>query len=150
MSAFDELYQEVLLEHSNNPKNSGLLPNANCRAEGNNPLCGDHLELTLVVKDGVIEDVGFDANGCAISRASASMMSDLIKGKRIDEASAIFEKFHAMVTADGDSESLHEDLAELAAFSGVRAYPMRVKCATLAWHAMQAAVEDEKVVVSTE
>jgi nitrogen fixation protein NifU and related proteins len=143
-----ELYQELILEHSKKPRNFRVLDTANHKAEGFNPLCGDHFTVYLDLKDGAIHDVGFQGSGCAISKASASMMTQMLKGKTAAEAEGIFTRFHDLVTghATGDGE----DLGKLAVFAGVSEYPLRVKCATLAWHALRAALRGEEQAVSTE
>ena len=139
MSGLSELYQNVILEHNRSPRNFRTMEDANRRAEGNNPLCGDRLTLWLKVHDGLIEDVAFQGSGCAISRASASLMTTAVKGKRESEAEALFQRFHGLVTGTLDpGES--ETLGKLAVFSGVSQFPIRVKCATLAWHALMEAV----------
>ncbi|HSF17581.1 MAG TPA: SUF system NifU family Fe-S cluster assembly protein [Vicinamibacteria bacterium] len=144
--ALRELYQEVILDHSKNPRNFHELTEATHSAKGENPLCGDRLSLYLVVDEGVIRDVGFRGAGCAISTASASMMSEVLKGKTEEEAQAIFAGFHGLVTGKSDDETL----GKLAVFAGVRDYPVRVKCATLAWHTMRAALSRKEEAVSTE
>ena len=142
-----DLYQEVILEHSKKPRNYGLLESANHKVEGYNPLCGDHYTLFLKVEDGNILDIAFQGAGCAISKASASMMTQAVKGKSAAEAEALFTRFHDLVTGQGgDADSL----GKLAVFAGVSEYPLRVKCATLAWHAMRAALKGEEQAVSTE
>ncbi len=144
-----ELYQEVILDHSKNPKNFKELDDASHQSQGHNPLCGDRLTLYLAVADGVIQDVGFKGAGCAISTASASMMTEALKGKTEAEVEAIFGAFHDLVTgkvAEADSNVL----GKLAVFGGVRDYPVRVKCATLAWHTLRAALAKAKEAVSTE
>jgi len=142
-----DLYQELILEHSKKPRNFRLLESANHKAEGFNPLCGDHFTVYLDVKDGAIHDVGFQGSGCAISKASASMMTQMLKGKTAAEADDIFTKFHDLVTGyAGDGQ----DLGKLAVFAGVSEFPLRVKCATLAWHALRAALRGEEQAVSTE
>ncbi len=143
-----ELYQEVILDHSKRPRNFGQPEVANCMARGNNPLCGDRMTLYLVVKDGVVEDVRFEGNGCAISMASASLMTEAIKGKTADEARALFERFHRLVTDDSGIDI--GDLDKLTVFAGVREFPVRVKCATLAWHTMSAALDGSADEISTE
>lgn len=149
MSEMRELYQEVILDHGRKPRNFGALEDANREGHGHNPLCGDKLVVRAKVKDGIVEDLAFDGAGCAISMASASLMTEALKGKPEAEARALFERFHEMVTGDEEVtlEQL-EDLDKLAVFSGVRDYPLRVKCATLSWHTMNAALDqsDEKVV----
>lgn len=150
MSALRELYQEVIFDHNRNPRNFGRLENANRVAEGVNPLCGDELKLYLVVDDeGVIRDVGFEGNGCAISTASASIMTETLKGKTEAEAHAFFDRFHALVTGAAGAGEI-EDLGKLEVLGGVREFPTRVKCATLAWHTAIAALNDEAEPVSTE
>ena len=143
-----ELYQEVILDHSKRPRNFRELSSATHDAKGHNPLCGDRLTLFLDVKDDRIQEVAFVGAGCAISTASASMMTEAVKGKTPAEAEALFEAFHAVVT--GAQESGDDALGKLAVFSGVRDYPVRVKCATLAWHTLHAALSDEDDAVSTE
>ena len=149
MPELRDLYQDVILEHSKRPRNYRTLDAANHKAEGFNPLCGDHFTVYLdVAEDGQIRDVSFQGSGCAISKASASIMTQAVKGKRVEEAQKLFEKFHHVVTGKNGSEA--EDLGKLAAFAGVSEYPVRVKCATLAWHALRAALEGEPQAVSTE
>ena len=140
MSDLRELYQEVILDHHKRPRNFGPLEAANRHAEGHNPLCGDHLTVYLDVEDGVIEGVAFEGAGCAISRASASLMTDAVKGRPVDEAEQMFEEFHEMVTSGVDRD-VEESLGKLAVFCGVREFPSRVKCASLAWHTMHAALD---------
>jgi nitrogen fixation protein NifU and related proteins len=148
MSELRELYQEVILEHSRKPRNFRALEHANHKAEGFNPLCGDHFTVYLDVKDGAINDIGFQGSGCAISKASASMMTQSLKGKTAAEAEELFTKFHDVVT--GHAEGTEENLGKLAVFSGVSEFPLRVKCATLAWHALRAALHGQQEAVSTE
>ena len=142
MSDLSDLYQEVILDHNRRPRNFHALAGASHRAEGYNPLCGDRLTLYLKVTGDTIEDVSFQGAGCAISKASASMMTDLLKGKTIAEASALFDRFHRMVTTPPDQGV--EDLGKLSALAGVREFPVRVKCASLAWHTLKAAMADEQ------
>ena len=149
MSDLRELYQEVILDHHKRPRNFGSLAEANHHAEGHNPLCGDRLTVHLDVEDGVIKDVAFEGAGCAISRASASLMTDAVKGRPIAEAEKMFEEFHKMVTS-GVDEEVEAALGKLAVFCGVREFPSRVKCASLAWHTLHAALEDQAQPVSTE
>ena len=146
--ALRELYQEVILDHTKNPRNFRELENASHDAKGHNPLCGDRLSLYILVEDGVIRDVSFKGAGCAISTASASMMTEALKGKTEAEAEALFGAFHDVVT--GKEGADEEALGKLAVFAGVRDYPVRVKCATLAWHTLKAALVDKKEAVSTE
>ncbi len=147
MAELRDLYQEVILEHSKKPRNYRALEAANHKAEGYNPLCGDHFTVYLDVEDGKIRDVAFQGSGCAISKASASMMTQAVKGKSTEEAEKLFEKFHHVVTG---REGTVEDLGKLAAFAGVSEFPVRVKCATLAWHTLHAALKGEQEAVSTE
>jgi nitrogen fixation protein NifU and related proteins len=148
MSELRELYQELILEHSKKPRNFRVVEGANHKAEGFNPLCGDHFTVYLDVKDGAIQDVGFQGSGCAISKASASMMTQMLKGKTEAQAEEIFSRFHDLVTGHGAGKE--EDLGKLAVFAGVSEFPLRVKCATLAWHALRAALHGEQEAVSTE
>ena len=148
MSELSELYQEVILDHNKRPRNYRVLEDANRTSEGLNPLCGDQMTVYLKVTDDVIEDIGFQARGCAISKASASLMTDRVKGKTAAEAEEIFEKVHKMLRGELDPEA--DGLGKLAVLSGVREFPSRVKCATLSWHALRAALKDEKAPVSTE
>jgi len=148
MADLRDLYQEIILEHSKAPRNYRELPAANHKAEGFNPLCGDHFMLYLDMDGDKIRDIGFQGSGCAISKASASMMTQSVKGKTKQEAEALFSEFHKLVT--GQSNGNHFDGGKLAAFSGVSEFPVRVKCATLAWHTLYAALEGEQESVSTE
>jgi nitrogen fixation NifU-like protein len=147
MADLRELYQEVILEHSKTPRNFKQPASVNRSAEGYNPLCGDHFTVYLDVEGDSIRDIGFKGSGCAISKASASMMTQIVKGKSKQEASALFQQFHKLVT--GTDEKV-EDLGKLAVFSGVSEFPTRVKCATLAWHTLQAALAGQNDAVSTE
>jgi nitrogen fixation protein NifU and related proteins len=144
-----ELYQEVILDHNRRPRNFGSLAEANRTAEGHNPLCGDQVAVSLRVEGDVIRDVAFQGTGCAISTASASMMTEAVKGKTLEEARALFADFHHLVTGAG-AGSADADVGLLAVFGGVREYPMRVKCATLAWHTLKAALDREAAAISTE
>jgi nitrogen fixation protein NifU and related proteins len=152
VSGLDDLYQTLILEHNKSPRNFRRLDDATGHAEGRNPLCGDHYDVWLKLEDDRIADVAFLGNGCAISKASASMMTQAIKGKSAAEAREMFERFHALVTT-GSTEAGALP-SKLDVFKGVRAFPIRVKCATLSWHAMKAALEAEprvdEPVVSTE
>jgi nitrogen fixation protein NifU and related proteins len=143
----DELYQEIILDHSKRPRNMGRLENATATAEGFNPLCGDKLTLALRLENGVIKDVRFVGCGCAISTASASLMTEVLKGRTKEDAEKLFERFHQLLTSDSAEAA---DLGKLAVFSGVREFPARVKCATLAWHTLKAALENPGEKVSTE
>ena len=144
-----ELYQEVILDHAKRPRNFGHPDAANRRALGNNPLCGDQLALYLSFEDGVVREVAFEGNGCAISMASASLMTEAVKGKTEAEVRDLFERFHELVTVD-DASVDADALDKLAVFAGVREFPVRVKCATLAWHTLVAAIEGRTEDVSTE
>jgi nitrogen fixation NifU-like protein len=145
-----ELYQELILDHGRRPRNYSVPEGANRSAEGKNPLCGDHVIVKLRYEDGVVKDVGFQGSGCAISTAAASTMTEIVKGKTRPEVDAIFHRFHDLVT--GKSEEADEEaMGKLAAFAGLSEFPMRVKCATLAWHTLEAALDDESATaVSTE
>jgi nitrogen fixation NifU-like protein len=142
MSDLSDLYQEVILDHNRRPRNFHALEGASHSAEGYNPLCGDRLTLYLKLNGDTIEEVSFEGAGCAISKASASMMTDALKGRSVAEASALFERFHRMVTTP-PSEPV-EDLGKLSALAGVREFPVRVKCASLAWHTLRAALNRER------
>jgi nitrogen fixation NifU-like protein len=145
-----ELYQSVILDHNKNPRNFCKPETANREAAGVNPLCGDQFTVFLTVEDGVVQDVGFVGIGCAISKSSASLMTQSVKGKTIDDAEKIFDGFHNMVTGDPMAEVQSNGLGKLSVFSGVREFPMRVKCATLAWHAMREALRDTGSTATTE
>jgi len=148
MSDLRELYQQVILDHNRNPRNFHELPAATRKVEGYNPLCGDHYTIYLDLDGETIRDVAFVGSGCAISKASASVMSSTVKGKSRDQANALFERFHRLVT--GDSSLSADELGKLAAFSGVSEFPARVKCASLAWHTLHTALAGDENVVSTE
>jgi nitrogen fixation NifU-like protein len=147
MDELRELYQEIILEHGKNPRNHRHPEDANREAKGNNPLCGDRLTVYLTIgPDDVIRDAAFEGRGCAISTASASMMTEILKGKTVGEAEHLFESFHGMLTRDdwdlaGQSDADQADFERLQVLAGVKQFPMRVKCATLAWHTMHAAIE---------
>jgi nitrogen fixation NifU-like protein len=146
-----ELYQEVILDHSRKPRNFGEPKGANRRAQGTNPLCGDRATVFLSLEGDVVKDAGFIGSGCSISTASASMMTDAIKGKTKDEVEALFDRFRELITKDpGGRTGNGVELGKLAVFSGVGEFPARVKCATLAWHALHAALKGEDKPVSTE
>jgi nitrogen fixation NifU-like protein len=148
MSAeLQDLYREVILDHNRRPRNFRALEGAR-KAEGHNPLCGDRLTVYLRVNDEVIADVGFEGSGCAISTASASLMTESVKGKTVAEAAALFDRFQRMVTAPPDGPV--DDLGKLSALAGVREFPIRVKCASLAWHTLRAALDARSELVSTE
>ena len=151
MGELRELYQEVILDHSKRPRNFGELAGANRRAEGYNPLCGDRETVFIRLEDDLLKDVGFRGAGCAISTASASMMTETLKGKTRAQAEALFERFHDLITGkDGRNEPGAPDLGKLTVFSGVREFPIRVKCATLPWHTLRAALAGAQTTVSTE
>ena len=143
-----ELYRDVIVDHNRRPRNRGPLPSANHRAEGNNPLCGDQLRVYVDVEDDVIRDLRFEGTGCAISTASASLMSEAVKGKSRAEAAALFAAVHRMLTGSG--EAAGAELGKLAALGGVREFPARVKCASLCWHTLNAALADDARPVTTE
>ncbi len=146
-----DLYQQVIVDHNKSPRNFHAMADATSKAEGFNPLCGDRLILYLKVSEaGVIEDVSFEGSGCAISTASASLMTEQLKGKRVEEAEELFRKFHAMITSDIDEKLDAESLGKLAVLGGVREFPSRIKCATLCWHTLHAALTGEAASVSTE
>ena len=147
--ALRELYQEVILDHSRQPRNFGPCVAANRTARGNNPLCGDRMVIYLTVENGVVKDASFEGNGCAISMASASLMTEMIKGRTADEARTMFERFRSLVTDDDADIDLGE-LDKLNVFAGVREFPVRVKCATLAWHTLAAALDGKDEEISTE
>ncbi len=151
MNDLRELYQETIFDHYRQPQNYGRLDGANRQAEGYNPLCGDKVTLYLRVEDGVIRDAHFEGSGCAISTASASLMTEILKGKREDEALRLLDQFHGMVTGVNTPDDLGElALGKLTVLAGVREFPQRVKCATLAWHTMKAALENTAELVTTE
>lgn len=148
MATMNELYQSVILDHNRTPRNYGHLADANRHAEGRNPLCGDELSVWLKVGgDDRIEDVKFEGSGCAISKASASLMTGAVKGKTRDEALDLFTRFHALVTGRADNAA---ELGKLAVFKGVAEFPVRVKCASLSWHTLKAALESPDSTISTE
>lgn len=143
-----ELYQELILDHGRHPRNAHFPARHSHGAEGKNPLCGDQLTVKLLLEDGVVQDIGFEGSGCAISQAAASTMTEAVKGKSVAEIESIFSHYHDTVTGKADPDP--EVLDKLAAFSGVRAFPMRVKCATLAWHTLQAAIAGKHEPITTE
>jgi len=149
MSELNELYQQVILDHNKSPKNFRKIENATKEIEGYNPLCGDHIMLYLLMDGDVIKDISFTGSGCAISKASTSMMTAAMKGKTIEEAEKLFENFHAMVSGD-DNDVDKNALGSLKVFEGVKEFPARVKCAILAWHTLHAALEGQEEMVSTE
>jgi len=150
MSDLSELYQQVILDHHGHPRNYGALDGANRHAEGNNPLCGDRVSVHARVDGDQLADVRFEGSGCAISRASASLMTAAVKGKPLAEVEALRQRFQAMVTGDPAAPADTASLGKLGVLAGVRAFPARVKCATLPWHALHAALENAAGAVSTE
>ena len=150
MLDLQELYQELILDHNRSPRNRRSLESTNHKADGYNPLCGDRVTVYLDIQDSVVKDACFEGTGCAISTASASLMTDAVKGKTKEEAIALFNQFHQMVTGKHESDERQSSLGKLAVFSGVCKYPARVKCATLAWHTVKAAIERQEESVTTE
>lgn len=151
MGELRDLYQEMILDHSKRPKNFGELAGANRQAEGYNPLCGDRETVYVRLEDDVLKDVGFRGQGCAISTASASMMTESLKGRTRGEAEALFERFHDLITGkNAEGRPGAPELGKLTVFSGVREFPVRIKCATLPWHTLKAALAGEDRTVSTE
>lgn len=150
MSDLSGLYQEVILDHSRRPRNQGTLEDASVSAEGANPLCGDELTLYVDLDGDVVREARFEGHGCAISTASASLMTEAVRGKTTGQARELFERFHHTLLAGPDSEVDVSQLGKLAALTGVRDYPMRVKCASLAWHTLNAALEGRTDTVTTE
>jgi nitrogen fixation NifU-like protein len=150
MSDLRELYQTVILDHNKNPKNFGSVEDATGRAAGHNPLCGDQIEVSVRVGDGMVQELRFEGSGCAISTASASIMTQAVKGKPVADALALFDGFHALVMTPLDQPVDADALGKLAVFSGVREFPVRVKCATLPWHTLKNALEGTQHVAKTE
>ena len=151
MSDLRDLYQDVILDHSRSPRNRRRPDPTTHDAEGHNTLCGDRLHVYLQVKDGLVTDAGFEGSGCAISTASASLMTEILKGKSLEEAERLYRLFHEMLTGDPSQEAeIPEGIGKLEVMSGVREFPVRVKCATLAWHTAHAALEGSEEPVSTE
>jgi nitrogen fixation NifU-like protein len=150
MSDLRDLYQDVILEHSKTPRNFRVQASANHKAEGFNPLCGDRFTIYVTLEGDKISDISFQGSGCAISKASASMMTQSVKGKTMEEAEKIFARFHEMVTGKEEADAEESELGKLTVFSGVSEFPVRVKCATLAWHTLHAALEGKQDPVSTE
>jgi nitrogen fixation NifU-like protein len=143
MSELSELYQQVILDHNKKPRNFRKLEGANRTAEGYNPLCGDQLTVYMLLDEDVVRDVSFEGQGCAISKAAASMMTQAVKGKTRQEAEVLFDEFHRMVTGQLDDQATQNHLGRLTIFSGVRDYPARVKCASLSWHTLHAALNGQ-------
>lgn len=150
MSDLRELYQEIIIDHGRHPRNFGALQDANHHKEGFNPLCGDKIILHVLEKNGVVEKIMFEGSGCAISMASSSLMSETLKGKTVKEIEAIFSDFHELVTHTQHNDELKERLGKLAVLGGVSEFPVRVKCATLAWHTLKAALHNDPEQVTTE
>jgi nitrogen fixation NifU-like protein len=150
MADLRDLYQEVILDHSRRPRNFGALESAHMTAEGFNPLCGDRISVFVKLESGKLREITFQGSGCAISTASASMMTERLKGRTPEEVLRLFREFHDLVTGKPAGAGAAEDLGKLAAFSGVCEFPIRVKCATLAWHTLKAALEGSRQAVSTE
>jgi nitrogen fixation NifU-like protein len=149
MSELSELYQQVILDHNKKPRNFRKIETPSHTAEGHNPLCGDQLTIYLTVENDEVKDVAFEGSGCAISKASASMMTQKVKGKNRVETEKLFQEFHAMVIGELDEEAEENDLGNLKIFAGVREFPVRVKCATLPWHTLHAAINKQEL-ASTE
>jgi nitrogen fixation NifU-like protein len=149
MSELSELYQQVILDHNKKPRNFRKLETANHSAEGFNPLCGDQLTVYINLESDAVQEISFEGSGCAISKAAASMMTQAVKGKTKQEAEKLFNEFHGMVTGELDEETAPNELGNLKIFSGVRDFPVRVKCASLPWHTLHAALNNEEL-VSTE
>ena len=151
MTELRELYQQVILDHNKNPRNFGRPVTTNREQQGHNPLCGDELKVYLYVDEAdIIQDIGFEGSGCAISKASASLMTDALKGKPAAAAKDLFERFRKVVTGEVDASFDEAEIGKLVVFAGVREFPMRVKCATLAWHTMRSALDSEQTSVTTE
>jgi nitrogen fixation NifU-like protein len=150
MSELRELYQSVILDHNKRPRNFGEPEAANRSADGFNPLCGDKITVYLELEGDVVKDVGFSGSGCAISTASASLMTQSIKGKPVGEVRRLFDGFHTLVTSDPRGEADAAELGKLVVFGGVREFPVRVKCATLAWHTLKSALEGSGEIAKTE
>jgi nitrogen fixation NifU-like protein len=149
VSDLRELYQEVIFDHNRHPRNFGKIADADRHADGHNPLCGDKLSLYLKIDNDVITDIRFEGSGCAISTASASLMTERLKGMKVADAEALFQKFHAVITKDGRDADAAQ-LGKLSVLTGVRDFPARVKCATLAWHTLEAALHGKGETASTE
>ena len=150
MSDLSDLYQEVILDHNRRPKNFGTMVNPDAQADGHNPLCGDRWTVALRVSGGIICDILFTGAGCAISKASASLMTEAVRERSVEEALALFGRFQAVITAPMDQEIDTEGIGKLSVLAGVREFPMRVKCATLAWHTLKAAITREAEIVKSE
>ena len=146
MDVFRDLYQQLIIDHNKNPRNFCKLENASHSADGYNPLCGDEITVSFIEKDSIIENIAFMGSGCAISKASASIMTSTLKGMKVEDANALFEKFHTLATT-GESTN---DMGKLSVLAGVHKYPARVKCATLAWHTFQGALNNSQDIIKTE
>ena len=149
-SELRELYQQVILDHNKSPRNFRIIEHPSHSSEGYNPLCGDTIHLYLTIENGIVKDISFQGSGCAISKASASLMSSMIKGKTLEEAKNLFEKFQKMITGKLSEETDIESLGKLAVLAGVKEFPARVKCASLAWHTLINAIDEKKKTASTE
>jgi nitrogen fixation protein NifU and related proteins len=149
-SELSDLYQEVILDHNKNPRNFGKIDNPTNMAIGHNPLCGDHIDVELIVENNIIKDIKFNGSGCAISKASASIMTTLLKGQNLEDAKKHFDNFIEIVTGELDEEIDLDSMGKLAVFAGVREYPSRIKCAGLAWHTMNNAIQNKEEAVTTE
>jgi nitrogen fixation NifU-like protein len=150
MNEFQELYQELILDHNKSPRNFFIMDHADRSVEGQNPLCGDHYTVYVKIEDHKIKDISFHGSGCAISKASASVMSSVLKGKSLEEAERMFQLFQKVVTGEEEADDHIDELGKLAAFAGVAEFPMRVKCATLAWHSLHKALSGDETVTTTE
>ncbi len=150
MAELDDLYQEVILDHNRSPRNFRAMENANRKAQGYNPLCGDQMTVYLKLEDGVIQDISFQGSGCAISKASASLMTAELKGKTESQAQQLFESVHKMLTGERGAQERGRAVGKLEILSGVCKFPARVKCASLAWHTVNSALQNEKKIASTE
>ncbi len=149
MSYLNDLYQEIILDHNKKPRNFCELKEANRKAEGRNPLCGDQVTVYVKLEGNIVKEISFRGCGCAISTASASLMTEALKGKTLEEVRSMFDRFHNLVTGKTEAPD-KDDLGKLKVFQGVSEYPVRVKCATLAWHTLQAALQEKQDTISTE
>ncbi len=145
-----DLYQEIVMDHNRRPRNFGSMADSTTKSEGYNPLCGDQITLFLKVSEDIVEDISFEGVGCAISKSSASMMTEGVKGKSVEEALTVFRAFRKMITANSDGSNDSEILGDLEILKGVSQYPTRIKCATLSWHTLQAAIQGAEPNISTE
>ena len=149
-SEFRELYQEIIMDHNRHPRNYRKMEDATHVLDGRNPVCGDHYKIYLKVEEGIVKDVSFEGDGCAISKASASVMTQVVKGKTVEEAKHLFNVFHEIVTGEKRIDDFDENLNKIAAFAGVSEFPVRVKCATLSWHTMNLALTEGGQEATTE